>query len=244
MTERGGLLLLTLLAAGCATPRELAAQLQNAASSHGFPGVTRCWDQTHEALGLRGAYDVTTDFEVGPDGTVRKALVDEVIDATTREPAVGPDVASLRSCIEAALEGSTLSGFSPGRSVAVSGYRFALRDAEGGLGDRAGDEPILVGPRDDRCRGLYAYDPPRDAPALDRALEEAQSEADGADGNDRKARALQRAYDVSLELVARLELELARSDRPEESRDKIRGEVLRVKKRRDELAAQIGCLAP
>lgn len=240
MIERGGLVLL-VLTAGCATPRELAAQLQNAASSHGFPGVTRCWDQTHEALGLQGAFDVTTDFEVGSDGKVRKALVDEVLNATNSEPAVGPEVDALRSCIESALEGSTLAGFSPGRPVAVSGYRFALRDAEGGLGDRAGDAPILVGPRDDRCRGLYAYDPPRDAPALDRALEEAQTEADEVDGKDRRARALQRAYDVSVELVARLEIELARSDRPEESRDKIRGEVLRVKKDRDALAAQIGC---
>lgn len=241
MSERRGWLLIALLTVGCATPRELAAQLQNAASSEAFPKVTQCWDQTHEALGLRGAYDVTADFTVGRDGKIGKALVDEVLDASSGSPAEGPGVETLRSCIEQALEESTLAGFSPSRPMAVSGYRFALRDAQGGLGRREGSDPMLLGPRQNRCRGLYAYEPPRDAPALDRALEEARAEAGSAEHEDRRARALQRGYDLSLELVARLQLELERDDRPEASRDKIRGELGRVEGVRDELGAEIGC---
>lgn len=227
----------------CASPRELAAKLQNAASPDAFPGVTQCWDGAYEAMGRRGGYDLVTDFQIARDGTIGKVLVDRILDAESGEPA--DDTSRLASCIEEALDGSSLAGagFTPPRPVAVTGYRFALRDAQGGFGRRDTDEPRLIGPRADRCRGLFAYDPPRDAPVLDRALDEATAEAQAAAGPDRRARALQRAYDISLELTARLSIERVRDDLPEASRDKIDEERRRVDETRHDLAARIGCPA-
>jgi hypothetical protein len=101
---------------------------------------------------------------------------------------------------------------------------------------------MLVGPRADRCQGLYGHEPPRDAGRLHRLLGEARAEATRHEKDlDKRARALQHAYDLALELGERLKRDASRRDLNRTGKKRVLDELDRVEGIRSELGERIGC---
>src|SRR6185503_3066385 len=201
-----GILALTL--GGCVTRADLAAQLRHAAVPDHLPKVLSCWETSFEASGFRGEYLAVVDFTVGPGGEITDPEVRELWDQGEGDgvPAVDDP---FKSCLLEALSSSSLgaAGLEPGRPVRVTGYRLLFSDGSKQARKDASERSpsMLIGPRADRCKGLYGNDPPRDAATL--ASELATAEADVAragEDRDKLARELQRSYDVALELRERL----------------------------------------
>jgi hypothetical protein len=77
---------------------------------------------------------------------------------------------------------------------------------------------------------------------LYRDLDEAQTKIASSKGDpDSTARALQRAYDIALELRRRIELDGWQPDVPAESRRRLAKELASVERTAMELGASIGC---
>jgi len=217
-----------------------------------LPKVVACWEREFEAADFRGEYLAVVDFTVdGDTGQIHDAELRQMLRANDpAEPLDGPIAERLGECLERALGGTNLAdaGFTPGRDVRVRGYRIAFADATFEAREAASKRSpnVLLGPRADRCQGLYGYDPPRDAPALFAELASAKAAArrESSSDPDGHARALQRQYDLSLELHQRLVLDADRQDVPLPSRE-------RLERALDEAAAmarttgrRIGCPAP
>lgn len=255
---RGGahaLLLGAALAAsagGCAGGRDVAARLANAAVPSHLPLVMACWEKEFEAAGFRGEYKATVDFTVGSDGRLRRAKVRK-LEGEGADPSRDP--AAFRACIEEALDATVLPrsddangpGFAASSDLAVEGYVLAFVDGSSQAREEAErrSENVLLGPRSDRCQGLYAYDPPRDAVDLYTAIGEADAVARQAkDQPDALARSLQKAYDLRLELRERLRRDLDAPDLPEANRKKLRASIAEAEERTRAIGAAIGCAPP
>jgi hypothetical protein len=248
----GVALALAGLGLGCAGGRDLGAKLANAAVPSHLPLVVACWEKELEASGFRGQYTATVQFVVTEQGKIRGAKVKK-LDATDADPSRDP--AAFRACIEEALDATVLPreddangpGFAAPSDLPVTGYVIAFVDASQKAREEARERSahVLLGPRADRCQGLYSYDPPRDEVDLYTAVDQAEAGAAGAKGDpDQYARMLQKAYDLRLELRERLRSRLAAPDLPEANRKRLREAIEETEAKARGIGAAIGCKVP
>lgn len=240
--------------AGCGGGPAVAKKLAEAAVPTRLPLVVSCWEKELEALSFKGGYVATVDFVV-EGGTSRFAKAH----VTALEPAEGTpahDTAPFRACLEDAFSRSALptsdDGDGPGFRVAgdlhVSRFRVELYDAsaESRRITSAREAAVLLGPRADRCQGLYSHDPPRDATTIYAELDLAEARAAQLRATDRDlfARELSKAYDAALELGDRLALDAAAPGLPDANRDRIRRAEGDVRGRAARVGRAIGCTPP
>jgi hypothetical protein len=233
---------------GCASNEQLLADLRSAANQQGLPQVVACWERSYEDAGFFGSYIAVVDFRVeAGSGNISDAEVRELLTLHDDDSEMPTDSAALARCLERALDASSLgsAGYEPPQTVVVHGYRMAFTDASGGERADASEQTphTLIGPRADRCQGLYGHEPPRETTVLMQALSEAQgtAQAYADDDRDRHARALQESYDLALELAARLERELLRYDLSREAKERIQAELREVRDTMKQLGKAIGC---
>lgn len=249
----GAVLLGALFAIGCAGGRDLEARLANAAVPSHLPLVKACWEKEFEAASFRGEYKATVDFVVtGGSSKIRGAKVRK-LEPTDTDPSRDP--AAFRACIEDALDNTALPtsddangpGFTTSNDLTVRSYVIAFVDASSKERAEAAtrSEHVLIGPRADRCQGLYTYDPPRDEVDLYTAIDQAESGASQTKAEpDQHARLLQKAFDLRLELRERLRLRLAAPDLPEANRKRLRSAIDETEAKARGVGAAIGCKVP
>lgn len=233
---------LALLSCACAPSTQRAAEVQKAAAGHHMPRVVACWEQAFEENGFVGEYSLTVDFVVDANGQITRATVVEAQDVTAGTPTPLADGHAFSACVATALEHTKLEGLTG--PLTVTGYRIAFTDPNRAERQKAADDAPsqLIGPRADRCQGLYGHRPPRDAGQLQKLLGEARAEAAAAEKDaDRRARSLQRSYDLAVELHERLERDAGRADLTRAGKKRVRKEMKKVAKVRDAIAAEIGC---
>ncbi len=247
---RAPLLAIAALACGCAGGRDLGSKLANAAVPSHLPHVKACWEKELESASFRGEYKATVDFVVeGGTSKLRRAKVTK-LEATDADPSRDPS--AFRACVEEALDRSELPttadangpGFATSSDLPVTGYVIAFTDASSKAraeeATRTGH--VLMGPRADRCQGLYTYDPPRDEVDLYTAIDQAESSAAQMKGEpDQYARLLQKAFDLRLELRERLRSQMAAADLPEANRKRLRAAVDETEAKARGIGAAIGC---
>ncbi len=203
------------LATGCGGA-DLSPKVIGAMRPSNLPAVVACWETELEQAGFSGSYVATIDVTIeAQTSRIREARVTNLVreDGPGDAPA---DEGKFRACIEEGLRASTLqteatdggTAWRESSDVSVRGLRMAFVDASS---ERRRDASrrvthVLLGPRSDRCQGLYSHDPPRDASLLDGAIAEAErrAKAVGDSDLDAYARELQKEYDAALELIARL----------------------------------------
>lgn len=248
----GCLLFLAFWGAGCASRRQLATQLSAAMTPGHLRPVVACWEAQYEQSGFQGSYVALVDLEISAFEHVRSAKVVS-LEPTYESPSAN-DIGPFQACLERAFLDVTLPsdadaegpGFGTAFGVSVKGYRIAF------VGDEDEKKKIaegmkanvLIGPRADRCQGLYIYGPPRDTSALFTELAVAKERAATAKQKgeqDERARALQKTYDLQIELAARLQADLADKSLPQKNRDKLRSELEMARREKRETGALIGC---
>jgi hypothetical protein len=244
---------------GCAGDRATAAQLAAAAQPGHLPHVVACWEKEFEGAGFQGSYLATVDFVVeGETSRLRDARVTALQHAGgyEDEPGVAPAAASLAACVEAALNRSALPtaedrdgpGFVTSSDLVVRGYRIVFVDASPGRRERASAQQahVLLGPRADRCQGLYAHDPPRHASVLLAAAANQEAKAKGFADEDRDhyARELQKTYDLQMELRERLRLDALDPDLPAANRRRLLAALTRADSDLRKTGSLIGCEVP
>lgn len=239
-----------LLAAGCVGGRDLESKLANAAVPSHLPLVMACWEKEFEATSFRGEYKATVDFVIASGSSkIRHAKVKK-LDATDADPTRDP--AAFRACIEDALDDTALPtaddangpGFATSNDLTVKGYVIAFVDASSKARAEAANrsEHVLIGPRADRCQGLYTYDPPRDEVDLYTAIDQAESGAAQTKSEpDQHARLLQKAFDLRLELRDRLRLRLGEPDLPDANRKRLLSAIEETETKARGIGAAIGC---
>lgn len=243
---------LAAFAGGCAGGPDLAARLANAAVPSHLPLVKACWEKEFEASGFHGEYTATVDFTVTAGGKVRGAKVTKLSGV---EADGSRDPAAFRACIEEALDGTVLPrrddengpGFATSSDLDVRNYVLAFVDASSKAREEAESRSrnVLIGPRADRCQGLYTYDPPRGAVDLYTAIGETDAVTEQAKGQpDTYARSLQKAYDLRLELRERLRRDLDAPDLPDANRKKLRAAIDEAEERARTIGEAIGCKPP
>ncbi|MFO0762877.1 MAG: hypothetical protein U0359_40955 [Byssovorax sp.] len=259
-----GALLLPITGAlgGCAGDPALAASLANAARPSRMPKVVACWEKEFAESPVQTGYLATVDFVIAPGAKLRDAKVRALVpiagdDGPPPEEALWPAErkAAFSACVEAALDESVLPtspdsdgpGFSTDSDLPVRSFRIAFVDASAKRREAASARQtnVLVGPRADRCQGLYSHDPPQAASTLYAAVSEAEARA-GTPGQDpdSKARELQKAYDSQLELLERLGSDLGQPAIPEANRARLRDALAEAHKTAARLGARIGCKPP
>jgi hypothetical protein len=251
--DKGAALAIAMAACGCSGSATLAPKLAAAARPSSLPKVVACWEKEFEASSFEGGYVALVDFVVEADTSrIRDAKV------TSLEPTGAPpsDPEGFRRCIEAALDASALPtvttsdgpGFREGHDVHVVGYPFAFVDASqhGRREASAREANVLLGPRADRCQGLFSHDPPRDASTLFEEIAEADARAAYVASRDRdaEARELQHAYDARLELRARLTADLHAPELPEANKKRMREALGDLERALTKTAEAIGCKVP
>ncbi|MEZ4294546.1 MAG: hypothetical protein R3B70_06195 [Polyangiaceae bacterium] len=243
---------LAAIVTGCTAGTEVRAGLANAAVPAHLPLVRACWEKEFEAAGFRGEYRATVSFVVEPNGRIRHAKVKKL---ASEEGAPERDLAPFRACIEGALDETRLPreddengpGFSSSSELAVENYVFAFVDGSSEARAEAArrSENVLIGPRADRCQGLYSHDPPRDEVDLYTEIGEADSAWSlSKEQPDPYARFLQKAYDLRLELLDRLRREVDDPDLPDANRKKLRSAIEEAETRVKAIGAAIGCTPP
>ncbi|MBW2529251.1 MAG: hypothetical protein JRI23_34060 [Deltaproteobacteria bacterium] len=239
-------------AAGCATQEQLAAQLETATQQQYLPELVACWEKEFEAAGFRGEYHATVDFTVeGGTGAIRDATLHRLDTPADGDEAIGYlAVERLEECLAQALAKTDLSrgGLEPSADLRVVGFRLLLADASSEARKAALERSpnILIGPRADRCLGLYTHDPPQDAAALVAELSTAERAATKVSPSepDQRARALQRVYDLALELAQRLRVDLISDELSAANRKKTRDEIQRADDIARRAGRSIGCTPP
>jgi len=246
-TKGWALALVGLLLAACTSRAQLSSELVQAAAVSDMPEVRACWESHFERAGFRGSYVATVSFVLASDGSLRDVEV-TTLEPDDRDGSAMEPTGELSACLRVALEATVLDDIRPSNDVAVTAFRIALRDGSAQARLQASEQAatILIGPRADRCHGLYGHEPPRDLAQVQRELSHAQNLAAVHRGTDRDryARALQQSYDLALELRQRLLLESKRKDLPQQGRSRMRSELRRSTEIARELGAQIGCDAP
>jgi len=238
--------------AGCATKDELASHLEQSLRQEHLPKVVACWERSFESAGFRGEYVATADFVVASDSGQLSDVVIQDVRPSGASQGTTDDAESdqLRTCLEKALGESSIlgSGWTPDHPLAVRGFRFAFADALAGTRRDAekASANVLIGPRADRCLGLYAYDPPRDAATLLTELTDAQAAASRVAAADRdgRARALQKVYDLALELRSRLITDAQQRGLKEANRARTRHAARQAEQTAQDVGAQIRCKVP
>jgi hypothetical protein len=242
--------LASLLVAGCASRQDLASELVAASTQGHLQPVVACWEKEFEANGFQGAYTARVDFEIAGSSRIQRARVTSL---EPKDQAAARDTSAFRACLEHALDATSLPtsadaegpGFSAVGRVTVRNFRIDFADAssERRKAAEGRQSHVLLGPRADRCQGLYAYDPPRDASSLynDIALGQSRAERMKTTSQDDYARELQKTYDTQLELSARLEIDLADPALPERNKKRLREALDNARKEVRRIGAAIGC---
>ena len=245
------LVLLISSATSCATPRDRAAAIIAASTAGHMAPVVACWEKEYESSGFQGEYIAIVDFEVGGDEHFRNGKVTslEPIDPTLPTH----DMTAFRECVAKALDQVELPtkndaggpGYSAIIGVAVHKYRIAfVGDQEGRRQEAGGRQAnILIGPRADRCQGMYTYNPPRDTSTLFTEISLITSKPAPAQDKDAQARELQRLYDLHRELVARLEADLANPSIPAANRKRLESALETARNEIVSTGERIGCAA-
>lgn len=231
-----------VLLSACSAPQTVVRDVRAAVVPSQLPKVVGCYENAFELANFQGAYDVVVNFDVEP--TTGKVLEPEVIETKTIEGTL-PD--GFSNCVKAALLASRVlpAGRPPAEAIQVRGLRFGFRDGSASARATAPNgKPLLVGPRSDRCLGLYGHVPPRSVSDLHAELTEARSRAaiSESEDPDATARSLQRAYDAAIELRRRLELDGWSPEVLPESRRRLAAELASVERLATELGARIGCV--
>jgi len=208
-----------------------------------------CWEKEYETSGFQGEYIAIVDFEIGANEHFSNARVISLESVDKSAPT--HDMTAFRECVEKALDQVELPtdndaggpGYSAFIGVSVHNYRISFQGDQGGHRQEAGGRQanVLIGPRADRCQGMYMYNPPRDTSTLFTEISVVQSKPASAQDKDAQAREFQRMYDMQLELAARLEADLTNRTLPAVNRKRLqdaleqaRGEIART-------AERIGC---
>jgi hypothetical protein len=233
---------------GCASNAQVESYVRQAMSQDALPRLTACYEETFERNGLAGAYMARVDFTIAAGtGQLRDVAVRNISTLQESEAEVVDVDEGFRQCLSPALAASRVAPFSSIRSVRVEDYPISFKapDADGQRRATRETAHVLIGPRDDRCRGLFSHRPPRDAASLYASLASAQAViARRGDGDaDLLARTAQEAYDLILELRGRLELESKQVGLDDARRDRLRGARQAFKPSLDDLAREIGCPA-
>jgi hypothetical protein len=259
-------LLVGLGLGGCGGEQAIATSLADAARVNHLPLVVACWEKEFEAAQFTGNYLVTVDFRVDGGtsklhGAKVKAL--DPADGDGRKldhpPAPSPETAereaTFRACLEDALDRTALPvtadkdgpGFASSGDLAVKNFRIAFVDAAGKKREaaEARQANVLLGPRADRCSGLYSHEPARDASTLYAAIsdDEARAARLKSDG-DAYARLLQQLYDEPLELRERLAADLAAPGVPDVNRKRTQKALDDVEDAVKKAGARVGCAVP
>lgn len=246
--------------AGCAGDQALAAGLANAARPARMPYVVACWEKEFATAPPDSGYVATVDFVVQAGTSKLQGAKVRSLEPVTEEGAPAKPSgreAALGACLEAALdlsslpsaEGSDGPGFSTPSDLAVTRFRIAFVDdsAKQRKAASATQANVLVGPRADRCRGLFSHDPPRDASTLYAEIGRSETQAaalhaQGQPGDrDLEARELQKAYDEQLELIERLASDLGQPAIPEANLKRLREALSEARAQAKKTGARIGC---
>jgi hypothetical protein len=245
---------LVSLTVGCVSSQTIARDLVNAARPSRLPLVVACWEKEFEAADFSGEYEATVSFIV--EGDTSKIREAKVVTLKPSRDTPSRDTAPFQACIEDALNRSALPtaadkdgpGFQTSSDLAVKGYRLVFLDASSAKKRLASARQahVLLGPRADRCQGLYAYDPPRDPSTLYNEIAAAKSKAFHArdEGGDAYARELQKAYDAMIELHLRMTSELADPMIPKANKKRLQKELDELVASTRKTGAEIGCARP
>lgn len=245
---------------GCAGDQAVAASLANAARPSRLPYVVACWEREYASAPPDADYVATVAFVVqARTSKLTAAEIDTIIAVTEAGAPKKPSgrEAEIGACLKAALNQSSLPseadadgpGFATPSDLQVKRFRIAFVDdsAKQRSAASAKQANVLVGPRADRCRGLYSHDPPRDASTLYAEIGRADTQAaalhaQGHEGDrDLEARALQQAYDTKLELAERLASDLGQPEIPEANRKRLRDALDQARVQAVKTGAKIGC---
>lgn len=247
-------LALAALSSGCVNEQTVARDLVNAARPSRLPLVVACWEKEFEAAEFRGEYTAVVSFEVESDTSKLRAAKVTALEPSRDTPE--RDLAGFRSCIEDALNRSALPtaadkdgpGFKAPSDLAVRNYRLQFTDPSSDKRRLASARQahVLIGPRADRCQGLFAYDPPRDSSTLYNEIAASKSRAFQAKGTDPAdyARELQKGYDTMLELRARMSAELADPAIPAANKKRMQQVLEALEESARNAGAKIGCALP
>lgn len=241
-------------ALGCTSTQTIARDLVNAARPSRLPLVVACWEKEFEAAEFSGEYTATVSFVVEEDtSNIREARVTALDPSRdTKER----DTSAFKACIEDALNRSALPtapdkdgpGFRASSDLAVKSYKIHFVDASSDKRKLASARQahVLIGPRADRCQGLFAYDPPRDPSTLYNAIAAAEAGAFRArdEGGDAYARELQKAYDAKLELRQRTGQDLVDPLIPKANKKRLQKELDELEASARKTGAEIGCELP
>lgn len=235
-----------LTSSACTSASVVATRFAESLTPTELPRVVACYERAFEDANFTGEFELVADFRVAAEsGAVSGVVVRDAI--STSGPAVPADFVS---CVKLALEGSSLaaSAHAIDGGVEVVGLRLVFRDASASLRREAtvAHGNMLLGPRADRCAGLYRYEPPRDAALLYGELDEAQRRAKkfGERDADGAARSLQRAFDAALELRERLRRDAAIDGLSTDNRARLRDATGRAERSLSEIGSAIGCSVP
>jgi hypothetical protein len=243
------LVLITFSAMGCATPRDRAGSIVAAATSGHLRPVVACWEKEYETSGFQGEYIAIVDFEIGINEHFSNAHVTSIESADKSAPS--HDLTEFRACVEKALDEVELPtkndsggpGYSAFIGVSVHNYRISFHGDQEGHRQEAGGRQanILIGPRADRCQGMYTYKPPRDTSTLFTEISFVQSKPAPEQDKDGQARDRQKLYDLQLELVARLEMDLTNRTLPAVNRKRLEDALDAARREIATGAERIGC---
>jgi hypothetical protein len=245
---------LVSLTLGCVSSQAIARDFVNAARPSRLPLLVACWEKEFEAADFSGEYEATVSFVVESDTSkIREA---KVLTLKASRDTPSRDAAPFQACIEDALNRSALPtvadkdgpGFQTSSDLAVKGYRLLFVDASSAKKRLAAARQahVLLGPRADRCQGLYTYDPPRDPSTLYNEIASAKSKAFHAreEGGDAYARELQKAYDAMLELHLRMTADVADPMIPKANKKRLQKELDELEASARKTGAEIGCTPP
>lgn len=218
-----------------------------------------CWEKEFEASPTHNGYIAAVDFTVeGGSSRIHGAKVRSLHAAIDGEgdgaPLDAGAEATFQACVEDALNHSSFPttadkdgpGFSTSQDLRVQRFRIAFVDASAERRARASAHQanVLIGPRADRCQGLYAHDPPRDASTLYAEISRAEGQAQWlkAQGNaDEQAREYQKAYDAQLELVDRLVSDVDQPGVPDANKKRTQKALDEARAVAQKMGARIGC---
>jgi len=233
----------------CLTRTQIDSGVRQAMSQDALPKVVACYEDAYERNGFSGEFIARVDFTI-ESGT--GALQDVAVQSIAPLPSGGHTTTDVdeafRACLPKALASTRVKPLSSLSTVHVTNYPIAFKAPRASeLKDgKAHGGAILVGPRDDRCRGLYSYRPPRDAAALYTQLGQLKAELSRvkAGAADQRARTLQQSYDVMLELRLRLRMATKRKELKAGSRRRMREAIITLTDSLNQTGNQIGCTPP
>jgi hypothetical protein len=246
----------------CASPRNVVDRLAAASTPAHMPHVVACWEKLVETSrpGGAGAVVVLGLTVEGGTSRVKDARVIRTTAVGSAEGDAGAidqvGLDELGRCVQAAMNRTTLPttadaggpGFSSDSDVRVRNFRIAFTDASEKSRRVAAQRQsnILVGPRADRCQGLYGHEPPRDASTLYAEIAREQGRAQMHEGGDadQYARGMQKLFDLRLELRARLTLDVSAEGLPPANKKRIDKALREVEASATETGAKIGCKLP